>query len=700
MENKELPRVLIVGTVPYNKNATSRAFDSYFHNWPKEKIAQIFSINKTPTKGHCGRFFQITDQRLLKRRFSSKIKTGISFIDDNLLDDWKDNKLETKSSFFTKLYKIGSNKTPFIFLMRKWLWNKKYWLTKELNDWLIEFNPQVVFLSFSDDFFISEIALYVAKKFNIPIISSTGDDYIFNNRFSISPFYYIYRYKYKKLIKEVMNYPGDIIYISDKIRDKYNEFYGRNGETIYLSSEMNFEKIERKQNNIPIFSYFGNIRNGRNESLVMIANSLQKISENFVINVYTNENKNKYLRILKKNKGINLIGSIPYSQVIQKTKESDFLIIVEGIKSKDILTTKYSLSTKVADCFSSGVPTIAFGSEECGVIQYLSKTDTACVVTDPCQLEKRLRSFIFSEEEKKIKLDNCKKIYMENHLLEVNNRKFEKLLINAVNEHNNITYSKDISLLILSCDAFSDIWDANFTLLEQNFGNRNMETYLVSDKENHKIMRENIHFIFVGEQKEFSCRIKEALKHVKTKYVLVVLDDYLLTKPINCNSLNKIIEIVKLENYDYFRLFNTPAGKKKTKYYKIKTLHPLDVYDVNLYPGIWKVSVLKDMVKEKRNPWQLEVSLSKQMEEKGYRCAMTSKKIFPFMDTIRKGKMLIKAKWYLSKNKLYFGDRRRISIYTSLVLTLRWHLRKILPKKILKFLKQKLRKKGMEFYSE
>ena len=30
------PRVLIVGTVPYNTKSTSRAFDAYFHYWEKE----------------------------------------------------------------------------------------------------------------------------------------------------------------------------------------------------------------------------------------------------------------------------------------------------------------------------------------------------------------------------------------------------------------------------------------------------------------------------------------------------------------------------------------------------------------------------------------------------------------------------------------------------------------------------------------
>ena len=43
-------RVIIVGTIPYNKNTSSRAFDAYFHNWEKKNMRQIFSNTKTPVQ--------------------------------------------------------------------------------------------------------------------------------------------------------------------------------------------------------------------------------------------------------------------------------------------------------------------------------------------------------------------------------------------------------------------------------------------------------------------------------------------------------------------------------------------------------------------------------------------------------------------------------------------------------------------------
>ena len=158
-------RILIVGTVPYNKNMTSRAFDAYFHNWEKENIRQIFSNTKTPVKGHCGSLYQITDQYLLKKRLGKINEIGKIFNYNELPDDWQNNDLEVSNAFVDKLYKIGSRDTSIKHLARKWLWKKKYWNTEKLNNWLDEFKPECVFLAFSDDFFIPEIWRISARLF-------------------------------------------------------------------------------------------------------------------------------------------------------------------------------------------------------------------------------------------------------------------------------------------------------------------------------------------------------------------------------------------------------------------------------------------------------------------------------------------------------------------------------------------------------
>ena len=187
------PHILIVGTVPYNTKSTSRAFESYFSKWERENLAQIFSNTKKPCKGHCGTLFQITDHRVLKRWFDPNVKTGQVFLYDNLETEWTDTSLEVNSTAIETAYRLGGKHTSFTHLMRGVLWRKRFWCTPELNKWMDDFHPDCVFLSFSNDYFIPQIALYAAKRYNIPIVSSIGDDYYFNSHFSLSPFYHLYK---------------------------------------------------------------------------------------------------------------------------------------------------------------------------------------------------------------------------------------------------------------------------------------------------------------------------------------------------------------------------------------------------------------------------------------------------------------------------------------------------------------------------
>ena len=110
------------------------------------------------------------------------------------------------------MYSIGKNKNSLVYLIRKFMWKKKYWCIQELNTWLEAFNIGCVFLNFSDDFFIPQIVLYVAEKFDIPIVSSISDDYYFNYNKTISFLYHIYKRQYRALIRKVFQHQGSAIY--------------------------------------------------------------------------------------------------------------------------------------------------------------------------------------------------------------------------------------------------------------------------------------------------------------------------------------------------------------------------------------------------------------------------------------------------------------------------------------------------------
>ena len=93
---------------------------------------------------------------------------------------------------------------------------------------------------------------------------------------------------------------------------------------------------------------------GRNLALRDIAIALSEIDPNYRLEVYSNENDEEICGVLKNTPNVFYGGSIPYSQVENKTAECDIFVIAEGFRDEDINLTKYSLSTKASDGLASG----------------------------------------------------------------------------------------------------------------------------------------------------------------------------------------------------------------------------------------------------------------------------------------------------------------------------------------------------------
>ena len=650
------PRVLIVGTVPYNKQMTSRSFDAYFHFWEKDNLAQIFSYTKKPSKGHCGTLYQITDHRMLERWLKKDVETGIIYNYDELDEAWENTTdLEIEGKTAQKAYKIGRNHTPLTHLLRGVLWRKKFWCTEKLNNWLDEFKPECVFLGFSNDYFINEIALYVAEKYDIPIVSAIGDDYYFNTHFSLSPFYHIYKTTYRRLVRKVLAHKGSAIYISDKIRDKYNSEFGLDGETVYLNSEIERSPFSYINTDNPVITYFGNIRMGRNNSLNKIALALGRINPNYVLQVYSNEPDHEITKVFEGNKNLKFCGSVPYAEVIKKMYASDITVVVEGFEKKDVNCSRYSLSTKAADALSSGAMILTFGSSECGIIEYMYSTKASVVCTDEKLLEQSIRSLLNNKEKQKEYYEKAIEIAEQNHKLESSCAVFEGVVGRVLPKKINL--EDKLSLMVHSCNKFSDLWDAHFNLLNKNWADRKVDTCLVTDSPTEKTF-DSVTVFSAGEGKELSERIESVLPSIKTEYILVTLDDYFDIYPISSEKIANLVEIMDKEKLDYICIFERP--KTTVKYKDYKNLYEVDLtkdYRVNLYPGIWRKDFMAKTIREPLNAWMYEVSLTPIAREVGARCAQIKGDEFPILDVVRKGKLLRKANRYLKKHDLYHGDR-------------------------------------------
>jgi len=260
-----------------------------------------------------------------------------------------------------------------------------------------------------------------------------------------------------------------------------------------------------------------------------------------------------------------------------------------------------------------------------------------------------------------------------------------------------------ITLVIHSCDKFSDLWDAHITLLNRNWADRTVKTLLVTDTQTDKHY-ENVTILPTGDSKELSERTEAMLAHIDTKFVLVTLDDYFPVFPIDSEKIERVVKIMEKEDLDYVRLYLRPKYKRRDRWTEYSNFYHIDTtrnYSVNLYVGIWKKTFIgKTIHKPPLNAWDYEVSLTKIAHEVGARCAVSLNHEFEILDVVRKGKILNKANRYLKENDLYHGNRPVISRMYEIKLAIRtWGIR-MMPRCITNLARKIMTRLGHSYYSQ
>ena len=239
---------------------------------------------------------------------------------------------------------------------------------------------------------------------------------------------------YKKLIDKILTWPGSAIYISDKIRDKYNSEFELGGETVYLTSTVRRKQFSAINCECPVITYFGNIRMGRNNSLNDIGYALGKINPQYMLEVYSNEKDEQIYQVFKDNPNVKYMGSVPYTQVQKRMSQSDITVIVEGFEEKDINLSRYSLSTKAADALASGSSILTYGSMESGIIEYMQTTGASMVCTERNRLIECIKILMADQKLQKQYYEQAIVMTKKNHNLEASCTISEQVILGAINK--------------------------------------------------------------------------------------------------------------------------------------------------------------------------------------------------------------------------------------------------------------------------
>jgi hypothetical protein len=258
-----------------------------------------------------------------------------------------------------------------------------------------------------------------------------------------------------------------------------------------------------------------------------------------------------------------------------------------------------------------------------------------------------------------------------------------------------------LCVVVSSCDAYKDLWPI-FAFYYEKSRLTVFPAVIISDKEASS-PSSHISVIAPPFPKEFGDRMVHGMQGIVSDYILFLLDDFLLTEPVDLHLLSKIMLAMHSHNFDFLRLSKGPHLSLEGRYsIGIRDLNLEKPYDADVHPFIIKTELFKTIMKKAKGEtiWQFEVNFAKRLDAVNAKCGYYPKPFFHYKEAVTKGKFFRSCYYLVKKSHLYFGSRRKISIWFSIIYNFRLWCHYLIPIRLQKALKGVQRKRGKKFLSD
>lgn len=181
---------------------------------------------------------------------------------------------------------------------------------------------------------------------------------------------------------------------------------------------------------------------------------------------------------------------------------------------------------------------------------------------------------------------------------------------NLVSEDKSMKYT----ILVNSCDAYSDLWEPFFVLLKKYWQGEIPPIVLNTESKNFSMCGLDIRCVHCPDNPKgyYGKRMRYALKRIETEYVLCMLDDFFLREPVDRDEIERLVSYMESNaNISCFNFENSFEGAPSERYPGYITLPPVADYKLNMQAALWRTSDLIKLWKDKVNPWQWEAISNK-----------------------------------------------------------------------------------------
>jgi len=176
--------------------------------------------------------------------------------------------------------------------------------------------------------------------------------------------------------------------------------------------------------------------------------------------------------------------------------------------------------------------------------------------------------------------------------------------------------TRRISTLVASCDRYYQLWPIWYENLKECWTDTSYPVFLGTNTSTFQSNGLDVKTVYSTLEKSWSERVVEWLDQLSSKYVLLLLDDFILKYPVDYGKLESLIDLMEECNSPYLRIFGLPGPSKVVdKDLCVGTIDKEEPYLISLQASIWTVDFLRKICMPGESPWQFEIYGSERARE-------------------------------------------------------------------------------------
>lgn len=380
-------KILTISLNAWNDTqATGNTFSNFFNTKDKDLVFSNIYCRNEPYDNHiCKYYYRVTESDIV-----NCIKTGNSVCGNvvHSLDHSESLKKKESTSYLKDLILHKYRPSALLFL-REFLWLTNKWKTSELNKFLKDVAPDVIYMHGHNNRYMHNLLWYCQKITGAKVVVFFGDDMYGIKSYRLGQL--IYHKWLRKGLKYTIEHADLLLGGSENLCVEYNKMFNKEFLPQYKTcNNILPPNTIRKKDELTIV-YAGNLLYGRKKLLIRISKLLFQInngsSTKIKLHIYSaspiNENEKLYL-----DDGKNCVfeGARPYNVICDILNQCDASLFLESFDKENIRQTRLSFSTKIIDYMQSSSSLIVFGPHEIASVQYLETSESALIAHNDDEL--------------------------------------------------------------------------------------------------------------------------------------------------------------------------------------------------------------------------------------------------------------------------------------------------------------------------